>query len=163
MTGDETPGFLARDTVALLTPIANGDVLAAICALGGCKCDVLEVPGGTLAVLVDQDEEATGRAARAVATVAGGAIVLAMERRGGQLTVVRWQGTEPGEELPPGLALDRAPEAVTSLMTGAVTVEDLFARDPSLVHSGRVGRFRALWRLRRLARQGRREHRAAGA
>jgi hypothetical protein len=55
------------------------------------------------------------------------------------------------------LALDRAPEAVVALMSGAMTIEQFLAHVPEKVYSGRMGRWRAFWRLRRLARQGRRE------
>ncbi len=159
---EDVPGYLSRDTVALFTPVANGKVLAAICALNGCRCDVLEVAKGTLAIMVDTSEGAGDRAAIGLAAFAKDATVLAMERRDGQLSVVSFKGGVRGDELPPGLALDRAPDVVVSLMAGAVTIEDLLARDPSKVHSGRVGRFRAFWRLRKLASEGRREQAAAG-
>lgn len=156
---EETPGYLARDTVALLTPIADGKVFAAICALNGVKCDVLEVPQGTFAVLVDDAEGAGDRAARAVTALHREVVLLAMERRAGQVTITRWARGERGEDLPPGLALDEAPEGIQRLMLGRVTIEDLLADDPSKVHSGRVGRLRAFWRLRRLAAQAKRERR----
>jgi len=159
---EETPGFLVRDTVALMTPISNADVLAAICALNGCRCDVIEFKQGTLAVMVDDREGLADRAAAGVSTFTKEAVLLAMERRDGLLTVVRWQGGKRGEELPPGLALDRAPEAVVALMSGAMTMEKFLAHVPDKVHSGRMGRWRAFWRLRRLARQGRREQRDVG-
>lgn len=154
---DDTPGYLSRDTVALLVPIANGKVLAAICALNGCRCDVIEVPQGTLAVMVDSSEGSGDRAAVAVSAFAKEAVLLSMERRAGQLTITRWAGGQRGEQLPPGLALDRAPESVVALMSGAITIEDMLARDPDKVHSGRMGRWRAFWALRRLARQAKRE------
>ena len=153
--GDVEP-FVARDTVALFTPVPNGKVLAAISALNGCRCDVVEVSNGTLAVMLDEREGAADRAARAVSVFIGDFPVLAMERRAGHLSVVRWQKGVRGESLPPGLALDRAPEAVVSLMTGAVTVDELIARDPSAVHSGRMGRWRAYWSLRKLSREAKR-------
>ncbi len=159
---EETPGYLARDTVALLTPIPNGKVLAAICALNGCRCDVLEVDRGTLAIMVDTVEGAADRAAIGLAAFAQEIIVLAMERREGQLSVVPFTGGARGNPLPPGLALDRAPEVVISLMTGAVTIEDVLEKDPSKVHSGRVGRVRAAWRLRKLSRESRRKQATAG-
>jgi hypothetical protein len=153
----DLPDYLARDTVAIFTPVANGKVLAAICALAGCRCDVLEVARGTLAIMVDTSEGSADKAAIGLAPFVKEATVLAMERRSGQLSVVDWKGGVRGDDLPPGLALDRAPEVVVSLMTGAVTIEDVLARDPSKVHSGRVGRFRAFWRLRKLAREGKRK------
>ncbi|MBN2176221.1 MAG: hypothetical protein JW722_01015 [Demequinaceae bacterium] len=155
-----TPEYLVRDTVALLTPIANGKVLAAICALNGCRCDVIEFRQGTLAVMVDDREGLADFAAARVGAFAKDAIILAMERRDGQLSVVPWTGGLRGEELPPGLALDRAPEAVVALMSGAMTIETLLEHAPGRVLSGRTGRWRAFWALRRLARQGRREQRA---
>lgn len=156
---EETPGYLASDTVALLTPIANGKVLAAICAFNGVRCDVLEVPQGTFAVLLDDSEGAGDRAARAVSALNREIVLLAMERREGQVTIARWAGGARGDDLPPGLALDQAPEGIQKLMLGHTTIEDLLAADPSKVHSGRVGRFRAFWRLRRLGAQAKREQR----
>lgn len=157
---EETPGYLARDTVALLTPIENGKVLAAICALNGCKCDVIEFRQGTLAVLVDDREGLADFAAMRVGGFAKTAMLLAMERRDGQLSIVSWTGGIRGEELPPGLALDRAPEAVVALMSGAMTIETLLEHAPGRVLSGRMGRWRAFWALRRLSREGRREQTA---
>jgi hypothetical protein len=157
---DELPAYLARDTVALLTPIRNGNVLAAICALNGAKCDVIEVPQGTFAVLVDDSEGAGDRAAMAVTALHREIVLLAMERRGGQVTVTRWARGERGADVPPGLALDQAPGGVQRLMLGAATIEDLLAEDPSKVYRGRTGRFRAFWRLRRLASQAKRERQA---
>jgi hypothetical protein len=157
---DETPGYLARDTVALLTPIQNGKVLAAICALNGTKCDVIEVPQGTFAVLADDSEGAGDRAAMAVTSLHREIVLLAMERRGGQVTITRWARGERGDDVPPGLALDQAPGGVQRLMLGSVTIEDLLAEDPSKVYQGRTGRFRAFWRLRQLAAQAKREQRA---
>jgi hypothetical protein len=155
--GEDLPRHLSRDTAALFTTIANGDVLAAICALNGCRCDVIEIRGGTLAVLVNATEGAAARAARGVSLVAKEATMLAMERRAGQLSVVRFKGGVEGETLPPGLALDQAPEAVVSLMTGAVTIEELIEKSPGRVHSGRFGRMRAVLKLRKLAREGKRQ------
>lgn len=156
---DELPSYLARDTVALLTPIQNGKVLAAICALNGAKCDVIEVPQGTFAVLVDESEGAGDRAATAVTALHREIVLLAMERRGGQVTVTRWARGERGADVPPGLALDQAPGGVQRLMLGSATIEDLLAEDPSKVYRGRTGRFRAFWRLRRLAAAAKREQR----
>lgn len=156
---EETPGYLARDTVALLTPIADGKVLAALCALNGFRCDVLEVPQGTFAVLLDDSEGAGDRAARAVTTSHREVVLLAMERRAGQVTIALWAGGERGEDVPPGLALDEAPEGIQRLMLGRATIEDLLADDASKVCSGRVGRLRAFWRLRRLAARAKREQR----
>ena len=160
MTEEETPGYLARDTVALLTPIANGKVLAAMCALNGAKCDVIEVPQGTFAVMLDDSEGSADRAALAATAIHRDIVLLAMERRAGQVTITRWAHGARGEDIPPGLALDQAPAGVQGLMLGATTIEELLAQDPSKVHSGRVGRLRAFWRLRRLAAQAKREQRA---
>jgi hypothetical protein len=160
---EDVPDFLAQDTVALFTPVANGKVLAAICALNGCRCDVIEVAKGTLAIMEDTSEGVVDRAASGLAAFAKDATVLAMERREGQLSVVSWTAGVRGDDLPPGLALDRAPDIVVDLMTGAVTIDDVLARDRSKVHSGRMGRFHAFWRLRKLARQSRREHAAAAS
>lgn len=158
MTGEEpVPPYLARDTVALLTPVANGKVLAAVCALGGCRCDVIEFRQGTLAVMVDDREGLADVAAMRAGAFIKEATILAMERRDGQLSVVSWKGGVRGEEMPPGLTLDRAPEPVVALMTGAMTIEQLLEHAPDRVYSGRMGRWRAFWALRRLARKGRRQ------
>jgi hypothetical protein len=154
---EPVPSHLARDTVALLTPIPNGQVLAAVCAVSGCRCDVIEFPQGTLAVMADDREGLADVAATRVGAFVKDAVILAMERRDGQLSVVAWKGGIRGEELPPGLALDRAPEPVVALMTGAMTIEQLLEHVPDRVYSGRMGRWRAFWALRRLNRQGRRK------
>jgi hypothetical protein len=152
--GEQVPSHLARDTVALLTPILDGEALAAICALSGCPCDVIAFKQGSLAVMADDQEGMADLAAERVGAVLRDVSLLAMERRDGQLSIVAWKGGVRGEELPPGLALDRAPEAVVALMTGAMTIEQLIEHVPDRVHSGRMGRRQASKVLRRALREG---------
>lgn len=152
--------FATRDTAAVLAPVPNGKALAAILAASGVRSDVVEVPRGSFAILLDAGEGAADRAAQAVSLFAKDAPVLAMERRGGHVTIVGWRSGERGDELPPGLALDQAPATITEVMLGTLTSDQMLAENPEAVHSGRVGRLRGLWRLRRLAAQARREMRS---
>ena len=155
--GEQVSPHLARDTVALLTPVLDGEALAAICALSKCPCDVIAFKQGSLAVMADDREGLADDAAARVGRILGDVVVLAMERRDGQLSVVAWKGGVRGEELPPGLALDRAPEYIVALMTGTMTIEQLIEHVPDCVYSGRMGRWQASRILRRALRDARRQ------
>lgn len=153
-----------RDTVALLTPVANGKVLAAVCALNRVAADIIETPPtGSFAVIEDDSEGAVERAAGIMSAFIGAMPMLAMERRAGQLSVTQWQQGEMVKELAPGLALDQAPHAVTKLMSGATTVEELKADKPEVVYSSRMSRWSAFWKLRGYAKQAKREQRDRGS
>lgn len=143
----------ATDTVALFTPIPNGAVLAAVCAVNGLKGRVLETAAGAFAVLDDASEGATEKAGQVISGFAAGQPILAMERRGGQITVTRWEDAEAREKLAPGFALDDAPGAVVSLMTGSQTMDDLAAVHPDKVFDARMGRVAAFRELRKFAKQ----------
>jgi hypothetical protein len=79
--------------------------------------------------------------------------ILAMERRAGQISIHQWQGGEHGPALAPGLALDKAPTAITKLMMGTVTIDQVRADHPDTVYTSRIGRIRALRQLRKAAKQ----------
>ena len=147
-----TAGGTASQIAALFTPIPNGRVLAALCGLNKVNARVLETSGGTLAVLADASEEALDHAAAAISTFAQQSPLLAMERRAGQITIHTYTAGERGTSLPPGLALNDAPGVVTTLMSGAQTIDDLAASHPDKVHGAPRGRLRSFWALRTLAR-----------
>jgi hypothetical protein len=143
----------ATDTVALFTPIPNGAVLAAVCAVNGLRGRVLETAAGAFAVLDDSSDGATEKAGKVISGFAAGQPILAMERRSGQITVTRWADGEAREKLAPGFALDDAPGAVVSLMTGAQTMDDLAAVHPEKVFDARMSRMKAFKELRGFAKQ----------
>ncbi len=153
--GEEVPGYLATDVAALLTPIASGKVLAAICALNGSKCDVVEVPQGTFAVMVDPSPGRADQAATAVTSIQRDIVMVTAERHDGQVTVRRWAKGARGEEIAPGLALDQAPELVRNIMLGAITMDEVAATNPELVFPGRMGRVKAFRELRKLSKRAR--------
>lgn len=148
---------LAQDTVALLTPIPNGKVLAAVCGLNVIKAQVIETSAGSFAVLDDVAEGAADRAAQLVSSFVKDRPMLAMERRSGQVSIHQWQGGVKGKSVPPGLALDQAPGAITALMMGTKTIDEIAADDPDQVHQTPRGRMRSFWQLRGLAKQARRQ------
>jgi len=145
--------FEDSDTVALFTPIPNGAVLAAVCAVNGLKGRVLETAAGAFAVLDDTSEGATEKAGQVISGFAAGQPILAMERRSGQITVTRWEAGRAIEKLAPGFALDDAPGAVVSLMTGAQTIDELTATHPDKVFEARISRMKAFRELRKLSKQ----------
>lgn len=146
-----------RDIIAILTPIPNGKVLASLCAVNGLPGQVIETSAGAFAVLDDAAEGAADKAAEAVSAFAKGHPVLALERRAGQITVAKWEGGARTGTLPPGLALDQAPGAITSLLTGSQSIDELAATHPDKVYSARVGRVKALRELRKLAKQAKKQ------
>jgi len=141
------------DTVALFTPIPNGKVLAAVCAVNGLKGKVLETSAGAFAVLDDTSDGATEKAGEVISGFVKDRPILALERRSGQITVTRWEAGRAIEKLAPGFALDDAPGAVVSLMTGSQTIDELASTHPDKVFSARMGRMKAFRELRKLAKQ----------
>jgi hypothetical protein len=154
-----TEKHLEKDTVALLTPIANGKALAAVCALNGVQGRVLETSVGAFAVLDDTSDGATDKAGEVVSAFVKLEPILAMERRAGQITVTRWLAGDKGDQLAPGFALDQAPGAIVTLMTGSQTIDELAEAHPGKVFDARMGRFAAFRELRKLSKQARREQR----
>lgn len=152
-------GAPAGDLAILLTQVANGQALAALCALSGAKGRVIEITGGTVAVLDDASPEALDKAAAAVSSFAKGAPLVSIDRRGGQLTAWSYYDGVQGKKQPPGLLLSEAPSVVIALVTGTQTMDDLAADHPEKVHEARMGQLKAVWRLRRLAAKARREQR----
>jgi len=143
---------LETDTVALFTPIQNGKVLAAICAVNGIKGKVIETSAGAFAVLDDTSDGATDTAGEVISGFVATEPILALERRAGQLTVQRWQAGVKQGNLPPGLALDQAPGAIMTLMTGVQTIDELAKTHPDKVFSAEMGRVKAFRELRKLAK-----------
>lgn len=143
------------DLAAVLTPIPNGRVLAALCAINGVRGQVIETSAGAMAMLDDASERALDRAASAVSSFAKEHPLLALERRDGQVSVWRYMAGTRGDSLPPGLALNDAPGVVTTLLSGAQTIDDLAATHDDKVFSARMGRFKAFRELRSLSRQAR--------
>jgi len=145
------------DTVALFTPIPNGKVLAAVCALNGIHGRVLETSAGAFAVIDDTSEGSTDKAGEVISGFVKDRPILALERRAGQITVTRWERGVAKEKLAPGFALDDAPGAVVSLMTGSQTIDELAATHPDKVFDARMGRMKAFRELRKLSKQAQRE------
>ena len=146
-----------RDTVALFTPIPNGKVLAAVCAVNGLRGRVLETAAGAFAVLDDTSAGSTDKAGEVISGFVKDRPILALERRAGQITVTRWESGTAREKLAPGFALDEAPGAVVSLMTGAQTIDDLAAVHPEKIFDARMGRMAAFRELRKLSKQAQRD------
>ena len=67
--------------------------------------------------------------------------------------MTRWENGEAREKLAPGFALDAAPGAVVSLMSGAQTMDDLAAVHPEKVFDARMSRVAAFRELRKFAKQ----------
>jgi len=80
-----------------------------------------------------------------------------LERRSGQITVTRWETGRAVEKLAPGFALDEAPGAIVTLMTGSQTMDDLAAVHPDKVFDARMSRMKAFRVLRRLAKDAKKQ------
>ena len=145
------------DTVALFTPIPNGEVLAAVCAVNGLKGRVIETSAGAFAVLDDTSDGATDKAGEVISGFVKDRPILAMERRQGQITVTQWEAGAKHGTLAPGLALDKAPGVIISLMTGAQTMDQLVVTHADRVFDARVGRMKAFRELRALSKKARKE------
>ena len=145
------------DTVALFTPIPNGKVLAAVCAVNGLRGRVLETAAGAFAVLDDTSAGATEKAGEVISGFVKDRPILALERRAGKITVTRWESGTAREKLAPGFALDDAPGAVVSLMMGTQTMDDLAAVHPEKVFDARMSRMAGFQALRKLSKQAQKE------
>ncbi len=156
MTEEALDGAPAQ-IAALFTPIPNGKVLASLCALNGVKATILETSAGAIAVLDVATPASMHGAAHSVSSFAKERPLLAMERRDGQITVWRYLAGQRGDTLPPGIALNDAPGVVTTLMTGAQSIDDVKATHEDKVFDAHMSRFSAFRALRKLAKQAKRE------
>ncbi|QAY70656.1 hypothetical protein [Xylanimonas protaetiae] len=137
------------ELAVLLTQVADAEALAAACALAELDVDAVPTPVGALAVLRDPSGDAPEKAAAAVSQLVSGAALVLVTRAEGQLTCVRYDGGVAEGNLPPGLVLSGAPEALEDLLTGQLSVADL----PGGIASGGIGRFKAMRMLTGIARK----------
>lgn len=156
----ESGPHVDNDTVALFTPIQNGRVLAAVCALNGVHGQTIETAAGAFAVLDDTSVGAVDHAGQVVSAFVKTQPILAMERRAGQITIHQWLGGVKGEKLPPGLALDEAPGVITTLMAGTQNIDELAATHPGKIFQARMSKFAAFRELRRAAKDAKRQYKA---
>ena len=144
-------------TAALLTPIPNGKVLAALFGVNGIKGRVLENAAGTLGVLDDASERDLHSAAAVISNFAKDRPLIALIRRDGQITAWRYFAGERGDTQAPGLILSGAPGVVSTIMSGAQTIDDIAATHPDKVFDARMGRLAAFKQLRASAKQAKRQ------
>lgn len=141
------------ELAVLLTQIAGAEPLAAACALAELDVDAAPTPVGALAVLRNTGDDAPDRAATAISRLVSGVPLVLVTRWGEQLTCVRYQDGAAAGELPPGLVLGGAPDALEDLLTGQIAVSDL----PGVVASTGIGRIKAMRMLSGAARKGRKK------
>ncbi|MFE5338136.1 hypothetical protein ACFQ8E_19655 [Isoptericola sp. NPDC056573] len=141
------------DLAVLITQIAGAEPLAAACSLAELDVDAVPTPVGAVAVLRDTSDDAPDHAAAAISKLVAGVPLVLVTRWGEQLTCVRYADGEAQGELPPGLVLGGAPEALEDLVTGQLTVADL----PGVVPSTSIGRFKAMRMLTGAARKARKK------
>ncbi|WP_297081307.1 hypothetical protein [uncultured Demequina sp.] len=156
----ESGPHIENDTVALFTPIQNGRVLAAVCALNSVHGQALETSAGAFVVVDDTSAGAVDAAAQAVSGFVKTQPILAMERRAGQITIHRWMAGTKGDTLPPGLALDQAPGVITTLMAGTQTIDELAATHPGKVFDARMSRMAAFKELRKASKEAKKQYKA---
>lgn len=156
----ESGRHVEQDTVALFTPIQNGRVLAAVCALNGVKGQAIETSAGAFAVLDDTSAGAVDTAGEVISAFVKTQPILAMERRAGQITIHRWTGGAKGDKLPPGLALDQAPGVITTLMAGTQTIDEIAATHPGKVFEARMSRMAAFRELRKASKEAKKQYKA---
>ena len=143
------------DLAVLITQVAEAEPLAAACALAGIDVDVVPTPVGAIGVLRETSDDVPDRAAVAISRLVAGVPLVLVTRWGEQLTCVRYaDGTADGE-LPPGLVLGGAPDALEDLLTGHLTLADL----PGVVPSTGIGRLKAVRMLSQVGRKGRKKKR----
>ena len=144
-------------TAALLTPIPNGKVLAALFGVNGLNGRVLENSAGTLAVLDDSSDRALHAAAAIISNFANDAPLVALVRRDGQITAWKYFAGERGDTQAPGLILNEAPGVVSAIMSGAQTIYQVAATHPDKVFDAHMSRIAALKLLRASAKLAKRQ------
>ncbi|WP_402468041.1 hypothetical protein [Isoptericola aurantiacus] len=141
------------EIAVLITQVADAEPLAAACALADLDVDAVPTPVGALAVLRDRSGDAPGQAAATVSRLVQGVPLILVTRQGEQLTCRRFaDGVEDGE-LPAGLVLGGAPDALEDLLTGHLAVTDL----PGVVPSSGIGRLKAVRMLSSISRRSRKK------
>lgn len=140
------------DMAVMVTQIAGAEPLAAAASLAGLDLDAVPTEVGALAVLRDTSGSKPDEAAAALSKIARGVPLVQVTRKGEQLTCVRWTDGERGDEISPALLLGGAPEEVEDILTGFAKVTDL----DGVVHSGSIGRMKAMRMLTSAARKARR-------
>ncbi|MCK0116584.1 hypothetical protein MWU57_06030 [Isoptericola sp. S6320L] len=143
------------ELAVLITQVAEAEPLAAACVLAGLDVDVVPTPVGALGVLRDTSGDLPNRAAAAVSQLVAGVPLVLVTRHGEQLTCVRYTDGADDGELPPGLVLGGAPDALEDLLTGHLTLADL----PGVVSSSGISRLKAVRMLSQVARKGRKKKR----
>ncbi|WP_062072704.1 hypothetical protein [Demequina sediminicola] len=156
----ETGDHVEKAVSAIFTPIANGRMLAAVCSLNDVKGRCLETSAGALVMLDDASIENSARAAEVLSGFVKTQPVLQMDRRGGQITIIRWLAGVNAGKVAPGLALDNAPGVLETLMTGVQTVDELAMTHPGKVFEARMSKMAAFKELRRAAKDAKKQYKA---
>lgn len=136
-----------REFAAILSSIASSGFLTSLCAFNKIGARVLETSGGPVAVLEDASPEAVAKAAKTVSSFVARAEFMVLTQRDGQAAAQIWLGGRAAKDIPAGLALGDAPGVVTTLLTGAQTIDELAASHPDKVHSTQMGRLKAYRQL----------------
>lgn len=131
------------DFAAILSPIPSSRFITAACALNKIDARILTTSGGPIAVLTDASEEAVAKAAKTLSAFVSRAEFMLVTNRGGQASAQIWLGGQAVRTLPAGLALNDAPGVLTTLVTGAQTLDQVAETHPDKVHSATMGRFAA--------------------
>nr|WP_216077677.1 hypothetical protein [Isoptericola sediminis] len=148
LTGSDEP-----EIAVLITQVADAEALAAACVLAQIEVDAVPTPVGALAVLRDRSGEAPRAAAARISQVVKGVPLVLVTRDGEQLTCRRYTDGADDGELPPGLVLGGAPEALEDLLTGHLSLDEL----PGVVSSDGIGRLKAVRMLSAVSRKARKK------
>jgi hypothetical protein len=124
----------------LVTQVGAAEPVAAACALAGLEVDAVLSGVGVLVVCRDTSEGAPERVAATLTRSLGGVPAVLIVRRNGQMRAHQWVDGEQGEEMIASIAVDGAPEALSNLLLGIETVDDL----PGVVTSVGLGRIKAM-------------------
>ncbi|SEJ46457.1 hypothetical protein [Demequina mangrovi] len=154
--GQDQPGAGAAVAI-VLTPIPRARFVAALCGLHKVAGTVLETSGGPIVVLDDAAVEAAEQAARTLSGFLKGAPFLLALARDGEVQVQEWRAGTIASRPAPGLALAESPGVVTTLLTGAQTIDQVAETHEDKVHDTRMNRFSAYRELLKETKALRRE------
>lgn len=137
----------------LVTPVPAPEALAAACALTGIKAHVVPSEVGSIAALVQPEEDAALKAGASLSQLLKGGLIVVLRNLDGQLDATGYQDGEGTEVQAAGLWLDAAPVILEDLVTGQLEAEDA----EGMVSSVGMSRWRAARQLSRLARASRKQ------
>ena len=128
ISGLTAPGGI--ELAAVLTPLKDANMLAALCTISDCEVDAFPTDGGVIAAIAGKQlggkvsPGAGESAAEKLSLLLPGLPIVLVTRADGQLTATRYVSGQAQEQIPPGLLLSSAEDAVVDIFTGQLAPQE---------------------------------------